>query len=331
MNSIKKILFAIRDPFARRQSGLAKAIELAEGYQASLELFHALSSPVFVGLEPLLARPASDLEQDLLARARLRLESIAAAGIRRGVDISCHVAWDYPPHEAILRRAARGHADLIVAECHQAGPRLGWLMRHADWELLRLSKLPVLLLRSSRRYREPVLLAAVDPSHRHAKPTDLDAGILAGAKSMAGALHGTVHAVHVCDIPATPVLGLDPSSNPYSLALDTDAFRKQARREFMALTAEAGVPPRNRHLVYGDPAKQIPLVTRTAGAAIVVMGALSRSGLKRLFIGNTAEKILDDLPADVLVIKPASFSKQVGARTRGMRVVTTSAFTPFPT
>jgi universal stress protein E len=330
MNPIRKILFAIKDPFARRQPGLAKAIELAEGYGASLELFHALSSPVFVGLEPLLAKPAPDLERDVLGRTRKRLESIAAAGLRRGADISCHVAWDYPPHEAILRRATRTHTDLIVAECHQAGPRLGWLMRHADWELLRLSKLPVLLLRSSRRYREPVVLAAVDPSHRHAKPIDLDAGILAGARSMARALQGSVHAVHVCEIPAMPVLGLDPSTNPYSLVLDQDAFKKQARREFMALMSEAGVPARHRHLVYGDPAKQIPLVTRTAGAAIVAMGAISRSGLKRLFIGNTAEKILDDLPADVLVMKPASFSKQVSARTRGMRVLRTSAFSPLP-
>ncbi len=33
------------------------------------------------------------------------------------------------------------------------------------------------------------------------------------------------------------------------------------------------------------------------------MGATSRSGLKRIFIGNTAEHVLDSLKCDVLVVR----------------------------
>jgi universal stress protein E len=33
------------------------------------------------------------------------------------------------------------------------------------------------------------------------------------------------------------------------------------------------------------------------------MGAISRSGLKRIFIGNTAEHTLDSLKCDLLVVK----------------------------
>ena len=44
--------------------------------------------------------------------------------------------------------------------------------------------------------------------------------------------------------------------------------------------------------------------SRKVGANLVVMGAVSRSGLNRIFIGNTAERVLDDLPCDVLVVKP---------------------------
>jgi universal stress protein E len=39
-------------------------------------------------------------------------------------------------------------------------------------------------------------------------------------------------------------------------------------------------------------------------AGLVVIGATSRSGLKRVFIGNTAERVLDGLKSDVLVVKP---------------------------
>jgi universal stress protein E len=42
-------------------------------------------------------------------------------------------------------------------------------------------------------------------------------------------------------------------------------------------------------------------------ADFVVMGAVARSGLKRLFIGSTAERVLDRLPCDLVIIKPLEF------------------------
>jgi universal stress protein E len=50
---------------------------------------------------------------------------------------------------------------------------------------------------------------------------------------------------------------------------------------------------------------------------IVVMGAISRSGLKRLIIGNTAERVLDFLECDVLIVKPKRFHNKVPRARRG--------------
>jgi len=38
------------------------------------------------------------------------------------------------------------------------------------------------------------------------------------------------------------------------------------------------------------------------------MGAVSRSALARLLIGNTAERVLDKLSCDVLIVKPRGFT-----------------------
>jgi universal stress protein E len=51
----------------------------------------------------------------------------------------------------------------------------------------------------------------------------------------------------------------------------------------------------------------------------VVMGAVSRSGLRRIVIGNTAERILGDLTCDVLVVKPQRFVTRVSRTRRGVR------------
>jgi universal stress protein E len=36
---------------------------------------------------------------------------------------------------------------------------------------------------------------------------------------------------------------------------------------------------------------------------VMTMGAIARSGLKRIFVGSTAEDVLERLPCDALVVK----------------------------
>src|SRR5688572_32596431 len=48
MTDIRRILFAIRNPGAARQPGMAKAIQLAQAFGATLELFHALTDGLFI-------------------------------------------------------------------------------------------------------------------------------------------------------------------------------------------------------------------------------------------------------------------------------------------
>jgi nucleotide-binding universal stress UspA family protein len=42
-------------------------------------------------------------------------------------------------------------------------------------------------------------------------------------------------------------------------------------------------------------------------ASLLVMGTLGRSGIAGLFVGNTAEKILDQAPCSLLTVKPRDF------------------------
>ena len=74
----------------------------------------------------------------------------------------------------------------------------------------------------------------------------------------------------------------------------------------------------------------IPEAAHTLRASVVVMGAVSRSGLKRVFIGNTAERVLNRLSCDVLVVKPAHFTKRVSGKSRGMRMIAPQPLVPMP-
>jgi universal stress protein E len=212
-----------------------------------------------------------------------------------------------------VRRAKATSADLIVAS--RSG---GSLLRLTDWELLRQSPIPVLLVKKSGPYRHPNVLAAVDPCHAHSKPAQLDREILGVAEQISQALKGKLHAMHAY---APVVMGAAAASVNDSVAARLDGIAaSDARTEFDRLLEGNPIPKARRYLVGNLPGPAINEVARRIHAQIVVMGALSRTGLKRLIFGNTAEKLLDDLPCDILVVKPAQFVCQVPARPAGPRL-----------
>jgi universal stress protein E len=257
---------------------------------------------------------------------RKPLERMAARLRRRGIRVSVAVEWDYPVYEAIVRRAERIHADLIVAECHGGRRVAPWLLRFTDWELLRLSPAPLLIVKRPRPYRRPAVLAALDPTHEFAKPTRLDGAILRTAAALAQSLGGRLHAMHAYPLLSTELIqGLDValvSSSGVTDRLERSAAGS-ARAAFEREVRPLRLPRARRHVVEGAASEAIPQVARESGAAIVVMGAISRSGLKRMLIGNTAERVLDALTCDVLIVKPARFASRVRRSRRGARVMVT--------
>ena len=305
MKAIRRILVAVKDPDAKRLPAVEKAAQLALASGASIELFHAISDPVYADFE-LTEASLKDLEASRSTRYWSRLEGIALGLRRRNIKVRASAAWDFPTHESIVRRAIAVKADLIVAECH-AGRRLApWLLHLTDWELLRTSPLPVLLVRTPELYERPIVLAAVDPGHAHAKPSGLDNVILKQATGMARLFAGSVHAMH-----ARSLITLDA---PPSIAV-------RARAAFERCARRAHISRARQHLVDRSPAVAIPQTAKEVGADIVVMGAVSRSGLKRVFIGNTAEHVLSHLRCDVLVVKPRHFTQRISLRQRGVHIV----------
>jgi len=319
MKKIRRILVAIKNPDARVQPAIDKATQLAKAFGASVELYHAIIDAVY--MDPMLtAHSLREVTDARVVSRRRRLELLAARAREQQIKVETTVDWDFPPQEAIVRRALVTRTDLIVAEFHQGRRVAPWLVHLTDWELLRTSHVPVLLVRGRQAYANPIVLAAVDPTHAHDKPAMLDNVILALGGRVARALSGSLHAMHAYN----PV----PLDVPTS-AIRTDAsaarfyreVRARARTAFDRTMRQARIPRARRHLIDHNAVDAIPETAREIGADLVVMGAVSRSGLRRIFIGNTAERVLGAIHCDVLVVKPPRFAAPIGQRARGIRVM----------
>lgn len=323
---LRRILVAVRDLRHAPRNELRKAAAIAAASGARLELFHAITAADTRGRSagPAARDIGSGERAALAAHAQGCLERFARQPPVRGLAVSCSTSWDYPPHEAIIRRATASRADLVIAATRTRGLRKRLTLRNTDWELIRHCPCPLLLVKSPRAYHKPVVLAAVDPFHAHARPANLDARVLRAAAQLAHALRGSLHLFHAF-IPIIQTASFMASEAPVELSPMVERMHEEAVIKVIGRLAErAKIPRARRHVLLGEVPEALARATRRTRASIVVMGAVSRSALKRLFIGEAAERALDQLGCDVLVVKAqasgaAIARKRAPTRTRSGR------------
>ena len=296
-----RILIAIADPSGGMNKAIRRASALAHRTGGSIELFNALPSAMSAGTAHLEREQFTRLEVE---RNRRLLERMANRLRREEIVVVTNVQTGYPVHEAILREARLTKADLVVIEARKHNVFARLLLTQTDFELIRRCPVPLLIVKGRAAWRSPRILAALDPFHANDKPSKLDGEIVNAARAVATVVRGSVHAAHVYRPLVTYVPGMPIGATVFA-ATPPQArdYKNAVRRRFYEALSRYGIAKGNAHLVCGDPSIELPTVARSTRAGLVVMGAISRSGLKRIFIGSTAEHTLDSLQCDLLVVK----------------------------
>jgi universal stress protein E len=295
-SSWKTILVAVGDPDARKQVAIAKAARIAARTGASITLFHAFSMPL---------PPAAPTDSETLLRrvAKERLDQLnkRARALRAvGLDVECEVAWDFPAAHAIVRRVLESAPDLVVAQSHRHSKLARWFLTNSDWDLIRECPCPVWFVKHERLPKKSLILTAVDPTHAHAKPSGLDDRLLQAATNVMRQLGGRLAVIHVEDTAAT---------TRKSMAVQSAATIEAIDRLMERNGVEA-----DRIVRAGKPADVLTTSATQLNADLLVMGAVSRSGLSLSHIGNTAEAVIDAVACDVLVVKPRLFKTAVSRK-----------------
>jgi universal stress protein E len=299
-----------------RTSGalLRKAAALARARKCGLDLVHVIALPY----APAVNRRSAlrQAAQDIVGDCRKRLQKLAGSRELRGIQTRATVTWDYPAAEGLVRQVLKRRPQLLLAQSHRHSRLARPFLSNTDWELIRECPCPVWLSKPGRTRIDGPVVAAVDPLHAHAKPAALDSAIIDHALRVAGQPK-RVLMCHAYTFPMQPPV-IDGAIEAYWILSEQEVRRYEAmlHDELGKLAARAKIPEGNRIVAAGDPALVLPRVVRKHRASLVVMGAVSRSAVRRLFIGNTAERLVDRLDCDVLIVKPRRFRTSVTARPR---------------
>jgi len=292
-------ILVVVDPTAgTHQPALERAAWLAKQAGARLELFACDYDPdLDSGPAATVWTPDSAARDRFLSRLRGNLEELAAPLHKQGLKVTVDAVWDHPFDLAIVKKAAAHDYWLVAKDTHHHNLLQRTLLSNVDWHLIRDCPVPLLLVKDRKLAAEPNVLAAVDPVNEHDKPAALDDRIFGFAQDLARVLRGHVHVVHSY---ATP-MGAE-------LPPDVVKVIAQEHRAAMArfLDTHAVLGGRS-HLYEGLAHECLQKAANEHAADFVVMGAVARRGLKRLFIGSTAERVLDRLPCDLIIIKPLEF------------------------
>ncbi len=291
-----------------------KAVRLALALDAQLELFHCIFDAGVPRPRRFATLGAQENIQKIVAQRHQQLEYAAGRLRARGVRASASVRWDYPTDQGIIRQVLRHKPSLLIVQSTRKGRLSRRLLTQTDYKLIEDCPCPLLLIKTKRPYYSaPCVIAAVDPELTHGKPNALDEAILDSASTLSDALTGRLLVYHA-RTPWEDAVRLNPELRRIPDVIHNDVYAAYCNAidgKVTELARRHDIPDVRVHVREGHAAEALPIFANQESADIVAMGTVSRTRLRRLLIGHTAERVLDSFNSDVLIVKPPGFRSPV--------------------
>jgi len=236
------------------------------------------------------------------------LDNLVAPLRAEGYRISTEVITFNRLYEEIIKSARKYKADFVFKPLRQHGALKRVFYTSTDWNLMRLCPMPILMVSDQPSARNKPVIAAIDLGDKDKAHRDLNNVVLEQAGLLSRVLDSDVHMVYAYG-PAV-VAGRSVVSDPlaYQIARDRyDEFLKAARE----LAKAHDIPCNNVHLREGAPDIVVNQYAAEVDAGVIVLGTVARSGAAGLFIGNTAESVLERTNSDMFVVKLPNFKGPV--------------------
>ncbi|NUQ10760.1 MAG: universal stress protein [Gemmatimonadaceae bacterium] len=295
-------------PFA--EQALAAAIPIARQHRAGLELVH-VHEPVWFprdGVPPI--DPAFDLDQQRAMRGWLtaRAERVAAASGR--TVGSSFIVGDVVA--ALAEHFTENRADLVVMATHgRGGISRAWLGSIAD-RLVRRISVPVLLIRPARKPPS----VSTDKLFRHVliplDGSELAEQIVDHALLLAGP--ETVYTLLTVVAPP-PLIEPLPDAAVLVNRRSTEGEREnevgtliqladQHLERSAARLRQRGASVRTHVVVHVRPARGIVDYAASNRADLIAIATHGRGGLRRVFLGSVADKVVRSGSTPMLLVRP---------------------------
>jgi len=331
MKCFRKILVAVESANVFAQAGdelsapsqhaLTRAIWLAGQTGAELTIFSTVALSPFI--EDLLREQLAE-GSDAPTRAMHEiLERCVAQAEQKGVQARSKVAAGVPWQE-ICRQAQSEDYDVVIAGTRDLGHVGRILFGSTGMKLLRNCPAPVWITRPGLRDDRFEILVPSDFS-------DASLNSLRFALEIGRFGHACIHLLHVVDEPLSPPTwyGYVPPQMVENYIASRRANVKKKLHDQLGQagdrSSEVGV---HVHVVEGQPDEAILQAIDDLNINLVVMGTAARSGVARVVLGNTTERLISHMRCSLIAVKSPEFQSSLSLDSQADVTPATSSMSP---
>lgn len=285
---------------AESQAAISEALGLAQALGATvtfctvLELSAQTQTLIQMDYENLV-RSVEDIARDaltgLVSRAT-ELRLAAESCLRFGS------AW-----EELSKEAASGDYDLVVIGTHTRAAVTRLLFGSTAQKLLRYAPCPVWVVKPAelREIREIAVASDLSPAVSPA---------MHAAVMFARAMGARMHVIHSLELEPLRFMRVGGASSAEMAATEErirQAAEKQLQEQLFQTDFRTILHGTKIEILSGHADSSIPAYVVEQKIDLLVIGTHGRRGITGITIGNTAERILPNLHASLLAVKPTDF------------------------
>jgi nucleotide-binding universal stress UspA family protein len=298
----KKLLVAT-DFSPHAEAALRSAIWLAQRSATEITFAHVVADAATIATfsyEAVIAQDSEIVERELRRVSDERLTALEQALRATGIRLK-RITLAGLPFVALIYAVQSERFDLVVCGSRGQSGFRELVVGSTAKRLIRKCPADVWITHSGVPSAPTVVLAAIDFS-------ELSRTVVLRARWIAQEAAAPLHIVHVLE-PRTLDAPLLDAILRNSGRNWRDQVRDAARRRLQTFVEEvvgSSLTP-SLHVDFGEPWEFIRDTARQVKADLAVMGTVGRSGIQGVWLGNTAEKLLQVMDFAVPTVKPPGF------------------------
>ncbi len=305
MDSYKSIL-VVADVNNVEQSALARAFQIVRNLPnpAPITFFLSIYDFSYDMTSMLSSEERDAMRRGVIQQREEWMREVAAPYLKDGVQFEVKVVWHHRPYEAIIAEIFETGHDLLLKGTRKHDVLESVFFTPTDWHLLRKCPCPVLLVKNHDWPINGNIIASVHVGSENTTHTALNDSMVEQGLKFAKQLNAELYLVNSYPVTPANVTVELPEFDPTSY---TDAVRGFHLTAMKALRQKYGIDEEHTYVKEGLPEDVVPKAAQELDAGLVILGTTGRTGLSAVFIGNTAENVIDKINCDVLALKPEGY------------------------
>ena len=276
-------LFVIVDPTADHQVALVKALLIAKLGRCKIHAFLCTYKELEDASQ---FKSRKDFKKRSLDDAGEWLEKVMKPCEISGVPYTTEVVWNSKWVDAALRSIEKSDCDLVIKSSFQHSKARRFFSKTSDYYLMHHCTSPIFFTHQDQDWQSDRILACLDLESTDSQHARLNGIILRGAGAFADSVGMDLY------------IACAYQEQIDSAHLQVKGHEGEISREHLAETYN--LDPDRIILRRGSTIETLREICEDTDPCIVILGTLARKGISGKLIGNTAEKLLDIIEADLL-------------------------------